>query len=92
MGRTPMIGSVIREFLPWQDMLTYVESILRVYNLHGRRDNIFKARIKILVRALGIDEFARQVESRFRRNRRRDHDVDGAGTRTRACALHAATV
>ena len=65
MGRTPMIGSVIREFLPWQDMLTYVESILRVYNLHGRRDNIFKARIKILVRALGIDEFTRQVEADF---------------------------
>ena len=65
MGRTPMIGSVIREFLPWQDMLTYVESILRVYNLHGRRDNIFKARIKILVRALGVDEFARQVEADF---------------------------
>ena len=65
MGRTPMIGSVIREFLPWQDMLTYVESILRVYNLHGRRDNIFKARIKILVRALGVEEFARQVEADF---------------------------
>ncbi len=65
MGRTPMVGSVIREFLPWRHMLTYVESILRVYNLHGRRDNIFKARIKILVKALGVEEFARQVEDDF---------------------------
>ena len=65
MGRTPIIGSVIREFLPWQQYLTYIESILRVYNRHGRRDNIHKARIKILVRALGIEEFARQVEEDF---------------------------
>ena len=65
MGRTPVIGSVIREFLPWRQMCTYIESILRVWNLHGRRDNIHKARIKILVRALGIEEFARQVEDDF---------------------------
>lgn len=65
MGRTPIVGSVIREFLPWRHVLTYVESILRVYNLHGRRDNIYKARIKILVKALGIEEFARQVEAEF---------------------------
>jgi sulfite reductase (NADPH) hemoprotein beta-component len=63
MGRTPIIGHVIREFLPWQHMLTYIEAILRVYNRHGRRDNLFKARIKILVKALGIEEFARQVEA-----------------------------
>jgi sulfite reductase (NADPH) hemoprotein beta-component len=62
MGRTPMIGHVIREFLPWQHMLTYVESILRVWNRHGRRDNLWKARIKILVKSLGPGEFARQVE------------------------------
>jgi sulfite reductase (NADPH) hemoprotein beta-component len=68
MGRTPMVGSVIREFLPWQHMLTYVESILRVYNLYGRRDNIYKARIKILVKALGVQEFARQVEEDFALN------------------------
>ena len=68
MGRTPMIGSVIRDFLPWEDVLSYVESILRVYNLHGRRDNIYKARIKILVRALGVEEFARQVEADFADN------------------------
>jgi sulfite reductase beta subunit-like hemoprotein len=65
MGRTPIIGSVIREFLPWQQYLTYIESILRVYNRHGRRDNIHKARIKILVRTLGIEEFAREVEEDF---------------------------
>lgn len=74
MGRTPVIGTVIRDWLPWQHFLTYVESILRVYNLHGRRDNIYKARIKILVKALGIDEFARQVEEDFARA------VDGPST------------
>ena len=65
MGRTPIIGTVIREFLPWRQYLTYIESILRVYNRHGRRDNLNKARIKILVRTLGIEEFARQVEEDF---------------------------
>jgi sulfite reductase (NADPH) hemoprotein beta-component len=63
MGRTPMIGHVIREFLPWRHMLTYCEAILRVYNRYGRRDNLFKARIKILVKALGVEEFTRQVEA-----------------------------
>ena len=61
---------MIREFLPWQHMLTYVEAILRVYNLHGRRDNIYKARIKILVKALGVEEFARQVEAEWDAARR----------------------
>ncbi|WP_395823834.1 nitrite/sulfite reductase [Collimonas sp.] len=65
MGRTPIIGSVIREFLPWQHALTYLEAILRVYNQHGRRDNIYKARIKILVKAIGAEEFARQVEAEW---------------------------
>ncbi|SFC64622.1 nitrite/sulfite reductase [Collimonas sp. OK412] len=65
MGRTPIIGSVIREFLPWQHALTYLEAILRVYNQHGRRDNKYKARIKILVKALGAEEFARQVEAEW---------------------------
>src|ERR1700694_4821823 len=65
MGRTPVIGHVIREFLPWRHMLTYCESILRVYNRYGRRDNIYKARIKILVKALGVEEFARQVEAEW---------------------------
>ena len=65
MGRTPIIGHVIRDFLPWQHMLTYCEAILRVYNRYGRRDNIYKARIKILVKALGVEEFARQVEAEW---------------------------
>jgi len=65
MGRTPIVGPVIREFLPWQEMLNYTEAVLRVYNLHGRRDNLYKARIKILVKALGAAEFARQVEAEW---------------------------
>jgi sulfite reductase (NADPH) hemoprotein beta-component len=65
MGRTPVIGSLIREFLPWQHTLTYCEAILRVYNRHGRRDNSYKARIKILVKALGAEEFARQVDEEW---------------------------
>jgi sulfite reductase (NADPH) hemoprotein beta-component len=59
------LGSVIREHLEWQHALTYCEAIIRVYNLHGRRDNIYKARIKILVKALGIDEFRKQVEAEW---------------------------
>jgi sulfite reductase (NADPH) hemoprotein beta-component len=65
MGRTPILGSVIREFLPWQHALTYIEAILRVYNQHGRRDNIYKARIKILVKAIGAETFAAQVEQEW---------------------------
>ena len=65
MGRTPIIGHAIREFLPWRHLLTYVEAILRLYNRYGRRDNIYKARIKILVKALGPEEFARQVEAEW---------------------------
>ncbi|MBB3140900.1 nitrite/sulfite reductase [Halomonas organivorans] len=65
LGRTPMIGSVVCEDLPWQHLLTYLEAILRVYNQFGRRDNKFKARIKILVKALGVDEFRRRVEEEW---------------------------
>jgi len=65
LGRTPILGSVIREHLEWQHALTYCEAIVRVYNLHGRRDNMYKARIKILVKALGIDEFRNQVEAEW---------------------------
>jgi sulfite reductase (NADPH) hemoprotein beta-component len=65
MGRTPYVGPTIREFLPVNRLLSYVEAILRVYNRHGRRDNIYKARIKILVAALGKEEFARQVEDEW---------------------------
>ncbi len=65
LGRTPLIGRVIREFLPQRDLLTYLEAILRVYNQHGRRDNIYKARIKILVKALGAEKFRDQVETEW---------------------------
>ncbi|HEY7774783.1 MAG TPA: nitrite/sulfite reductase [Marinagarivorans sp.] len=63
LGRTPVIGKVVREFLPEHDLLTYLEAILRVYNLHGRRDNKYKARIKILVNAMGVEAFTKAVES-----------------------------
>lgn len=65
LGRTPVIGSAIREFLPEQDLLSYLEAILRVYNLYGRRDNKYKARIKILVRALTPEVFAQKVEDEW---------------------------
>jgi len=65
LGRTPIIGQVVREFLPREHLLSYLEAILRVYNLEGRRDNLTKARIKILVRSLGIDEFRRRVENEW---------------------------
>ena len=78
LGRTPIKGEVVREFLPWQDILTYCEAILRVYNRYGRRDNAYKARIKILVQALGVTEFARQVEEEW------SHLKGGAATITQA--------
>lgn len=65
MGRTPILGSVIREFLPWQHLLTYTEAVMRVYNQYGRRDNKYKARIKILLKAIGVEEFSRQVEAEW---------------------------
>jgi len=65
LGRTPIIGSVIKEFLPEQHLLSYLDAILRVYNLNGRRDNKYKARIKILVKAIGPDNFANQVEQEW---------------------------
>ncbi|MFZ4480234.1 MAG: nitrite/sulfite reductase [Rhodoferax sp.] len=64
MGRTPMIASTIREFLPWQQILNYLEALVRVYNRWGRRDNIYKARIKILVKAEG-QRFTQEVESEY---------------------------
>ncbi len=65
LGRTPIRGQVVRDFLPWQDILSYCEAILRVYNRYGRRDNAYKARIKILVQALGIEAFREQVEAEW---------------------------
>ncbi|RUR51618.1 nitrite/sulfite reductase [Vreelandella populi] len=65
LGRTPMIAEVVREDLPWQHLLTYLEACVRVYNQFGRRDNKFKARIKILVKALGIEEYRRRVDEEW---------------------------
>jgi len=65
MGRTPMVAPLIRDFLPAADYLSYLEACLRVYNRYGRRDNIYKARIKILVHEIGADEYRRQVEEEF---------------------------
>jgi sulfite reductase (NADPH) hemoprotein beta-component len=65
MGRTPMIAPEIRDFVTADDLLSYVEACLRVYNRYGRRDNIYKARIKILVHEIGADEYRRQVEEEF---------------------------
>jgi len=77
LGRTPMIGDVVREDLPWRHLLTYLEALVRVYNQFGRRDNKFKARIKILVKALGIEEFRRRVDAEWA------HLKDGPQTLTR---------
>ena len=78
LGRTPIIGQVIREFLPERDLLSYLEAILRVYNQHGRRDNLYKARIKILVKALGISAFREQVEAEWMQIRESGLVLDAA--------------
>ena len=65
LGRTPLIGHVIREFLPWRHLLTYLDAILRVYNRFGRRDNIWKARIKILLKERGPEKFRDEVEAEW---------------------------
>ncbi|WP_439498399.1 nitrite/sulfite reductase [Bosea sp. (in: a-proteobacteria)] len=67
LGRTPMIGKVVRDYLPRADLLAYLEAIMRVYNLEGRRDNKYKARVKILVHEIGVEEFKRRVEEEFAR-------------------------
>jgi len=78
LGRTPIVGSIIKRDLPWQHLLTYCEAVLRVYNRYGRRDNLFKARIKILVKALTPAKFAEQVEEEWQ------HLKDGPSTLTQA--------
>jgi sulfite reductase (NADPH) hemoprotein beta-component len=78
LGRTPVVGSLIREFLPQEHILSYLEAILRVYNLYGRRDNKYKARIKILVRAMTPEVFAEKVEAEW------EHLKDGYNTLTEA--------
>jgi sulfite reductase (NADPH) hemoprotein beta-component len=74
LGRTPMVGHVIRDFLPWRHLLTYLDAILRVYNRFGRRDNKYKARIKILVKEMGPATFAEAVEAEWAQL------ADGPGT------------
>jgi len=69
LGRTPMVASVLREDLPPSEMLNYLEAVLRVYNLHGRRDNKYKARIKILVKAMGLDAFRAAVDAEWKHTR-----------------------
>ncbi|GGE08057.1 sulfite reductase [Aureimonas endophytica] len=65
LGRTPMIGKVVRSFLPKDELLAYLEAVMRVYNAEGRRDNKFKARVKILVHETGTEEFVRRVEEEY---------------------------
>ena len=76
LGRTPVIGKTVCEFLPWQHLLTYLDAILRVYNRYGRRDNKYKARIKILVKAMGVEAFAAKVDEEWQ------HIKDGPATLT----------
>ena len=78
LGRTPILGEEIKPFLPWQHLISYCEAILRVYNRWGRRDNLWKARIKILVKALGPEAFAREVEEEWANSK------DGPNTITAA--------
>ncbi len=78
LGRTPIVSPLIKTGLPWQDLLTYCEAVLRIYNQFGRRDNMYKARIKILVKALGAQAFAKEVDAEFA------HLQGGAGTLTQA--------
>jgi len=85
LGRTPVIGSVVCDWLPKKHLLTYLEAILRVYNQHGRRDNKYKARIKILVKAMGVEAFAEAVEHEWMSLK------DGPNTLTDTAIAHAAS-
>ncbi len=85
LGRTPIVGQRIRSRLPLEDLLDYLEAVLRVYNRHGRRDNLYKARIKILVRALGAEAFAEEADAEWQALR-----ADGSGPGTVPAATLAA--
>ena len=91
LGRTPILGAVIREFLPWQHLLTYLEAVLRIYNRYGRRDNKWKARIKILVKDVTPAEFRRDVEAEWQHLKDSPSTLTGtevarvAGRFTRPC-------
>ncbi|ATQ83404.1 sulfite reductase [Moraxella osloensis] len=86
LGRTPVIGKVIRPFLPERHLLSYLDAILRIYNQYGRRDNKYKARIKILVESMGAEAFSRIVEEDWQK-----HNKDGALTLTAEQIEHAKT-
>src|SRR5262249_28774481 len=75
LGRTPYLGPTIREFLPTRHLLSYLQAILRVYNRHGRRDNIWKSGIRVLVASLGAEEFARQVEEEWAKSEHEGTDL-----------------
>ena len=77
LGRTPVVGKLLREGLPGADLLTYLEATLRVYNRAGRRDNLYKARIKILVNALGIDEFRSLVDAEWQVTKQSVRTLEG---------------
>ncbi len=89
LGRTPFVGKTIKPFLHKRDLLSYLEAILRVYNQYGRRDNIYKARIKILVHELGAEKFAAEVEAEWRSIKDGALAIDPAIDRRRRRALHA---
>ena len=86
LGRAPAIGQVIREFLPLAELFAYLQAILRIYNLHGRRDNIHKARIKVLLKSLGLERFREEVESEWQASRADAPQLTAADLeRVRAC-------
>ena len=96
LGRTPMIGKTLREFLPRDELLAYLEATLRVYNRYGRRDNLYKARIKILVHEIGAEKMREEVEAEYAEIKdgalklpRRDHRGDRPSVRAAAVAASA---
>ena len=76
LGRTPMVGVTVRDFLPEHEIIGYLEAIMRVYNLYGRRDNKYKARIKILVHELGAEKFKAEVEAEYARRPQASTEVE----------------
>ena len=88
LGRTPFLGKTIKPFLHKRDLLSYVEAILRVYNQFGRRDNIYKARIKILVHDLGAEKFAQEVDAEWQKIKDGALALDPAVDRKRQGAVH----
>ena len=92
LGRTPIVGHVIREFVPRAEVLNYFDAIMRVYNRFGRRDNKYKARIKILVKEMTLDVFRAHVESGLGAPQRRSADGHRRGNRTAGFVLRPACI